>query len=411
MNSEIVSEQAVTVDDTDTTRREPWFIVICAIIGTAVGASTMAHYGLGVFLTHIAQDFNWTRGGASNAISMYFIGLGLGVPVAGLLVDYIGPRKTALGSASLLAAFMALLGMTHEQEMVKVLCFFMGLAGSATTLLPYTVVIAARFKMRRGLAIGLAATGPGVGGIILPQIINWASYNHDWRFGVFVLSALIVMLALPAATIGLRLNGATAQRRWMVAHSADIVPLWRARPFWTLLSTIVVANLSVGAVIVHASPILTDHGINPTTIAAIISSLSVANVCGKISSGYLMDRFTAPHVAAAFFCLIPVGALVIVAADSLAVLAIGFFIIGLTLGAEADIVGYIATKYLPSPQHGRAIGLIVAAYSLANALGVAALGHSVDLLGSYTPGLLWVAASGPVAAFLITRLGKAAPHG
>lgn len=385
-------------------KAEPWFIVLCCVLGTAVGGSTMAGFGLGGFLKDIVRDLNWTRSGASNAISLYLIGLGTSGWLTGIFIDRFGVRRTAIVSIILMATLLAGVSMAQTPLWLQGLCLLMGLVAGGTTSLPYMVVISARFSRNRGLALGLGSAGAGLGGVILPLIVALTAESYGWRAGMMIIATAVLAIAVPAGLIGLRLPRAMERSGPHVIEGA-VQPLFKSRSFWLIAGAIALATFGVGAAPVQAIALLTDRGIDRTDAAWIISALSLASIAGRIISGTLMDRYFAPYVAAAFFLVAAVGLLLILTGANTAVLSFGFILVGLTLGAESDISGYHVSRYLPRQQHGRAIGLLVAAFSLSNALGVSAFGYSFDLFGSYAPGLLFGVIITPLAALLIARLG------
>lgn len=384
-------------------RKEPWHIVACAMVGGSVGASVVAHYGLGVFIKDIAHDLQWSRSGASNAISLYLVGLGLGVPIAGYLIDRFGPKRIAMVSIISLALSLIAISRATSSAFVIFLCPVMGFVGSATTLLPYTVTIASRFQRNRGLAMGVAATATGFGGIFVPHMLAWTTGLHDWRIALLVFAALIMALALPAAFIGLA-NARPERKRGKGLGTASLPSLWRSRSFLLTLATISVANAAVGGVVVHAVPFLTDNGLSAPAAAAALSAVAGASLVGRVGGGILMDRYFAPYVGASFFFIFSLGTAILILLPSGTAAFLGFALIGVTLGIEADLVGFLVSKYVPPAQHGSAIGLLVGAYTLSNAMGVALLGRAYEFFGSYETGLIVAACFGPLAAFIVTRL-------
>jgi hypothetical protein len=91
--------------------------------------------------------------------------------------------------------------------------------------------------------------------------------------------------------------------------------------------------------------------------AATVSLFGAATVSGRIGNGYMADRFFAPHAPAAVFG----------AATGIALLwqgAIGnlvyfaSFIIGLALGAEADLMPFLVSRYFGMRAMGSLLGCI-----------------------------------------------------
>ena len=57
----------------------------------------------------------------------------------------------------------------------------------------------------------------------------------------------------------------------------------------------------------HLSALLTDRGFSAQAAAAAISVVGFAVLIARVGTGYLLDRFFAPRLAAFFFCGAAVG--------------------------------------------------------------------------------------------------------
>jgi MFS family permease len=81
------------------------------------------------------------------------------------------------------------------------------------------------------------------------------------------------------------------------------------------------------------------------------------------------------------------------------------FLVGLGMGAEADIIAYLTSRYFGLRSFGLIYGFLFAAFTLAGALGPVLMGVGFDHLGSYRAPLLFFLAATLVATALLTRLG------
>ena len=81
------------------------------------------------------------------------------------------------------------------------------------------------------------------------------------------------------------------------------------------------------------------------------------------------------------------------------------FLVGLGMGAEADIIAYLTSRYFGLRSFGEIYGYLFATFTLAGALGPVLMGVGFDHLGSYRAPLLFFLAATLVATALLTRLG------
>ena len=77
-----------------------WIVVVCSSI-SLYGAGVF-HYGFGVLVKPIVSELGWSMALASGAFSLYRLESGALAPLAGFLVDRIGPRRVVTLGAILM---------------------------------------------------------------------------------------------------------------------------------------------------------------------------------------------------------------------------------------------------------------------------------------------------------------------
>ena len=80
-------------------------------------------------------------------------------------------------------------------------------------------------------------------------------------------------------------------------------------------------------------------------------------------------------------------------------------LIGLGVGAEIDVLGYLIPRYCGRVAYAKLYGILLAAFQLGGGIGAAALGIIRTSQGEYTNGLWAIAVSTTLAIIVISRLG------
>jgi MFS family permease len=124
-----------------------------------------------------------------------------------------------------------------------------------------------------------------------------------------------------------------------------------------------------------------------------------------VATGYLLDRFFAPRLAAVFFGGVAVGIGLLWMSDTTATVLIGAFLVGLGVGAEVDIIAYLISRYFGLRSFGQIYSFAFGAFLLAGALGPLLMGAGFDWTGSYRAPLAVFFIASLVATSLMTRLG------
>jgi predicted MFS family arabinose efflux permease len=180
----------------------------------------------------------------------------------------------------------------------------------------------------------------------------------------------------------------------------------RTVSFWLILIAFLLVGVGIASVLAHLVPMLTDRGISPQVAAWCQTSLGVGLIFGRVLSGYLMDRFFAPYVAAIFTLMFVVGvSMLALGADGLMVF-VAATCIGLSLGSEVSETAYLVSRYFGPKAYGVIYGFMFAAFQLGSAVGPPGLGRYYVVAGDYVNALWVLAVLGLIAAILVASLGK-----
>jgi predicted MFS family arabinose efflux permease len=363
-----------------------------------------------VFLKPIMADMHWDRGTASFALSFGELLGAVTVPVLGVMMDRWGIRRVALPGIVGFAACLGLLGLTpHSLPIFVVLFTMVSIAGAIQTPLGYTKAIAAWFDRRRGLALGVALAGVGLGGMFVPQIAQALIASIGWRGAYACLGVLVLVIAVPAVGLWIR-EPLPGEGEHHAARSAGGMPGMTAREavrtgrFWLLAVAFFLVAMALLGSSGHVVPLLTDRGLSPAVATATFGLFGLATLIGRVVTGYLADRIFAPYVAAVFW-FAPVAGFALLMSGTGVLPALGVLSIGLGLGGEVDMLAFLNSRYFGQRAFGQLYGYFFMSFALGGACGRFLGGYIFDLAGSYGPALIGAAVSLVAAVVLLTRLG------
>jgi MFS family permease len=391
--------------------RNPWWVVVGGVTGLFVCNGPVLAFTFGVFLKPIMADMGWQRGTASGALAIGEFIAALTVPLLGLMMDRWGIRRVALPGIVAFAAGLCLMSLTPHSFAIFALFFTLAsIAGTVQTPLGYTKAISAWFDRRRGLALGVALAGVGLGGIFVPQLANYLIAHLGWRGAYAVLGGMVLAIAFPAVALWVREPRPGEGERGAALHAAAHLPGLTVREstatgaFWLLSGTFFFVAMALLGASAHVVPLLTDRGLTPTAATATFGLFGLSTLTGRIVSGYLIDRIFAPYIAS-FFWLAPIGGFALLANGSGFLPGVGVILIGLGLGTEIDLIAFMISRYLGLRAFGTLYGLLFMMFALGGAVGRFSGGYLFDLAGSYKPALTGAAGALVIAVILINRLG------
>jgi MFS family permease len=354
-------------------------------------------------------DMGWDRGTASSAMSFgEFFGAAM-VPLLGWMMDRWGIRRVALPGIAAFAICLMLLGFTPRSLPIFVLLFSMAwISGAIQCPLAYTKAIAGWFDRRRGLALGIALAGVGLGAMIIPQIAQALITRVGWRGAYVSLGILMFVIAFPAVALFIRepragegehQAAAAGNSRGFTAGEAV-----RTARFWLMAPAFFLVAMALLGFSGHIVPLLTDRGLSPAAATATFGLLGLATLTGRVVTGFLVDRIFAPYVAAAFWFASIAGFTLLLRGTGL-LPAVGVVAVGLGLGAEVDMLAFLNSRYFGQRAFGQLYGILFMCFSLGGACGRSLDGILFDRAGSYTPALIGSAAALVIAVGLLSRLG------
>jgi MFS family permease len=340
--------------------------------------------------------------------------------LVGRLVDRYGTRRIIVSSLLSLAAILVSLSYVQPPLWhLYALYILAGSLGVATSPVTYSRVIANWFDRKRGLALGLASIGPGLGAFIGPSLTQFLIDIRGWRQAYLGLAGFLLLIALPVVAIFLRASpeevgllphGAAApiiaEPRNIPVPGMTLSEAIRTRTFWLLCSIFfVIAGCGTGA-LAHLAPLLTDHGISGRAAAFAVSIFGFASILGRVGSGYLVDRFFAPRVAAIMFAGAAIGIAMLSSGVTGSAAYLASFLIGLAIGAENDVMPFLISRYFGMRSMAELYGCAFAFYTLGNATGRYLIAAGFDHTGSYRTPLALASCAVLLATLATFALGR-----
>jgi len=389
--------------------RNPWWVVFGSTVGLIVGNGPIVFFTFGLFLLPVTREFGWDRATFSSSLFVGHALAALAYPFLGRAIDRYGVRRVSLTSIVLFAVSIAALSLTPSSPAVFIaMAGLCGLLSAGQAPLPYAKAVSSWFDERRGLALGIAMTGIGIGATLVPQFARAVIAAYGWRTGYVALGVLMLIVAFPAVAIFIREPDA---RERAFGYTDGVVPgltvgeSLRTSSFWLLAIPVFLVVTTINGIIGHLVPLLTDRGLEVRQATATLSVVGLSTIAGRLVSGYLLDRYFAPMVTAVVF-LLPLAGVTMLAlgtagtAPVLAAMTLGF-----GLGAEIDVIGFMVSRYFGLRAYGEIYGCMFAIFTVGTGLGPVLMGLSFDATGSYTFTLTVFAMALIVASLLVSRLG------
>jgi MFS family permease len=389
-----------------------WTVVAVAFLTVSVALGTRAAFG--VLLVPVADGHGWSRSVVAGAISLsYILWAMVGVPL-GALLDRWGPRRLFAGAAVLTSVGLTLAAVSQEPwQLYLGLGVLVGIGLAPLVPNTQTVIISNWFARRRGLAVGLAASGVGIGMLMLAPLTNWVVAQAGWQAGFLGLAALFVGGIAPLNALaqrrrpedlGLLPDGAaTAPAGPRLAGPSLAVVLRRPR-FWLLALSTLPGTVAVQFLVVHGVAHMVDVGFAPARAATALGFAGACAALGMVVLGYLADRWGGEwaFTVGTGALIVGIGVLAVVQPgdDGLLFLYAALFALGFAARMGA-LTAYMTAAMAKGPALGALSGILGTFMAVGAALGPVLGGWLFDQTGSYQAALVMAAISATLGIVLV----------
>lgn len=277
-----------------------WLQLWLGVLSMALIANLQYAWTLFVEPMHVAHA--WSLGDIQWAFSIFIATETWLTPVAGTLVDRLGPRRgppLAIATGAVLVGAGWLINAVADS--LTLLYIGAAVSGTGAGAIYATCVGNAVkwFPDRRGLAVGLTAAGFGAGAAltVIPIRMTITSFGYESAFLWFGVGQAVVLVAIASLLRGppqpvAAPPGAAAQLvQSTVSVSSGVMV--RSPIFWILYLMFVAVSASGLMATAQLGPIAKDYGIANSAIFLGASTLSVALVVDNVLNGAARPFFGA----------------------------------------------------------------------------------------------------------------------
>jgi MFS family permease len=375
-------------------------VLLASVLLFLVGMGGM--FQLAVALKPMAEDFGWPRAVPSIAFSLQFLGSGVGGIAMGFWMDRAGAAWPAMlgalmmGSGAMLASYVS-----NEWHLYLIYGVMLGLFGQATLYTPLMTNVMLWFKDKRGMALGVVASGQSVAGVLWPPTFRYFNDEIGWRqtffwYGLFALltmAPLSLLLrrrpevhglqgppgAVPGAAVPAALSGRSRRR------GAAVLGRLSARQLQVCLQAAIVGccvamSMPLGHIVAHAS----DLGHPLARGAEMLSIILGASFFSRVFGGaMILDRIGGLKALGLFSAFQAAGLGLYALVDGLLGLYLVSALFGFGYGGINMCYPSIIREYLPVSEVGRRTGMVVLFGAIGMAIGGWTGGQVYDLTGGY----------------------------
>lgn len=383
-------------------------------------------YSYGVFFKAIAAEFGGSRLGVSLGLTVTNAVGAIAAPLIGHALDRFPLKRIiAAGAIAMALGFLALSQVRTPLQFYLALGAFIGFGASAMGGLATAKLVANWFSRKRGMALGIAATGISASGVVMPFVSAALIEAYGWREGFMVYGLFTAFVVLPlvlrlvisspeevgsvpdgrsaaAAPVGAAASAQRARAR-RIEFVPSTRPILQERNFWVLAGVMGLLFCCQSATLTHMVPRITDTGVSLQAASLVMSVCAGCGILGKLSFGWLSDYWRAKKAIWFTIGCQMLGQLAMFSENSLPVFTLGAALFGFGMGGAVPLQGAVVGRFFGRERFGKALGALRPAMFPIQIIGVPLAGWIFDSTGSYRPAFTTFLVFYAVAALLATR--------
>jgi sugar phosphate permease len=404
-------------------RHYAWLIVAVTFVTLITTAGFRATPG--VLIVPLQQEFGWSRGTISIAISLGLVLFGLTAPFSAALMERFGIRRVMLIALVTVATGASLTTIMDAPWQLDLLWGVVVGGATGAVSVPLAATIANRwFESRRGFVTGILTASNASGQMIFLPLLAWLATAYGWRYAALAVAFVAMVVVFPIValfvrdrpqTIGLQPYGATepipvpvrSERPFRPAIDGLLLGV-RSRTFWLLSSTFFICGLSTNGLIgTHLIPAAIDHHMTAVAGASLLALMGLFDVVGTMLSGWLTDRLDPRRLLAWYYALRGLAVIALPAAFGSGYALVAFAVFyGLDWVATVPPTVALTADHFGRERVGIVFGWIYASHQLGAAAAAWAAGASRGWFGTYTYSFLSAGALCLLASALSLRIGS-----
>lgn len=287
-----------------------WVVVATFFIaGTAIWG---VRFSFGVFFKSIESEFDLTRAATSAIFSTLLILGGVCSILGGWAIDRYGPRTVLFLMGLFTGLGLLLTSQTNAAWQLFITYGLLLAVGSGAIYVVIMSTVSRWFDKKRGLAVGLAGAGGGLGPLIIAPSATYLLLKFNWHITFIIMGLMAWLVVIPISRllkkspyeIGALPDGIKAPSKEVTNEKDTVQPSGlslleasKTRGFWLVICIWLAFSFCMFLVITHIVPHATDIGISAVDAAAVLSLMGGTRAAGMVLLGSVADRVGRKKIA------------------------------------------------------------------------------------------------------------------
>lgn len=362
--------------------RRAWVAAVGAAAANGMAFGTA--YTFGTFFESMAEEFGSERGSTAllfGVTLLFFFGLGI---VSGPLSDRFGHHRLLAAGAGMFVGGLVLTSLV-DNVTLGYLTYGVGVGvGGGCFVAPLTALVGQLFVVHRALALGVVATGNGVGTLVLSPLAESLIDADGWRSAYRILAGIagaIFVLGLLAVSVRSEQLAAPGRRDPDVASYGFM----RHPAFRSLFVSGLLMSIGLFVAFAFVVPFATDAGVSSSGASRLVAVIGLTSIVGRLGLTNLARRFGVVGIYRGALAVQPVAFVIwLVAGGSYPLLVLFAAVLGVSYGGFVAIAPAVIIEQAGVESLGRKMGVVFLSFGIGGLIGPPAAGAIADATSGRT---------------------------
>src|SRR5947209_1729483 len=184
-------------------RHYAWLIVGVIFVTLITTAGFRATPG--VLIVPLQNQFGWSRGTISLAVSLGLLMYGLAAPFSAALMDRFGVRRVMLVALATIAVGVSLTTVMTAPWQLDLLWGVVVGSATGAVAVPLAATVATRwFVDKRGLVTGILTASNASGQMVFLPLLAWLATQYGWRWAALCVAIVAIAVVFPIVAVVVR---------------------------------------------------------------------------------------------------------------------------------------------------------------------------------------------------------------
>ncbi len=400
-----------------------WVVLSAFFVVQAILQGTSRSFG--VFFKSIENEFDLTRATTSAILSVSMLFMPMSSVLCGWALDRFGPR-TVLSLMGFFAGLGLLLASQAGAAWHLFVAYSLLAIGTGGAYVVVMSTVSRWFDENRGLALGIAGAGGGLGLLAMAPFATFLISESGWQMAYLVLGLIVWLIVIPLSRLarkdphemaalqdGARPASMGRQPPALNIGGEDLQPsglsvrgAFKTRGFWLVMFIWLLLAFCMFLVSTHIVPHATDTGGSDLEAATILGLMSGATAAGMVLLGIAADRLGRKKMAIICALFGSAAMLWLAWAPGLPMLYVFAIVYGLALGGFSSSSMALIGDIFGLNRIGSILGVLEIGWASGAIIGPIVGGIVFDAGNSYSPAFLVGAAALAVMALLIASIPR-----